>query len=114
MRYDVTSIDAAAGQKVTVTLSNMGKLPKEAMAHNFVLLKAGTDVGAFTMAGMTHQAEGYIPPEMADRVIAACKLLGPGESEAVSFTAPAAGTYDYVCTFPGHALAGMRGTLNVK
>ena len=114
MKFDVTRIDAAPGQKVTVTLTDVGKLPKEAMAHNFVLLKAGTDVAAFATAAMTHQAQGYLPPEMAGMVIAATKLLGPGESDTVSFTAPAAGTYDYICTFPGHALTGMRGTLNVK
>lgn len=114
MKYDVTSIDASPGQKVTVTLTNAGTLPKVAMAHNFVLLKAGTDVTAFATAAMTHQAEGYMPPEMADKVIVASKLVGPGESDTVTFTAPAAGAYDYICTFPGHALAGMRGTLNVK
>lgn len=114
MKYDVTSIDAVPGQKVTVTLINVGKLPAVAMAHNFVLLKAGADVTAFATAALTHQAEGYMPPEMADKVIVATRLLGPGESDTVSFTAPAAGTYDYICTFPGHALAGMRGTLNVK
>ena len=114
MKYDVTSIDAAAGQKITVVLTNAGTLPKTAMSHNFVLLKLGTDVTALAMAAMTHQTEGYMPPDMADKVIVATKLLGPGESDTVSFTAPAAGTYDYICTFPGHALAGMRGTLNTK
>jgi len=114
MKYDVVSIEAAPGQKVTVTLTNIGTLPKVAMAHNFVLLKAGTDVSAFAMAAMTHQDAGYMPPEMADKVIAASKMVGPGESDTVSFIAPAAGVYDYICTFPGHALAGMRGTLTVK
>jgi azurin len=114
MKYDVTAIDAAAGQKITVTLTNVGKIPKVAMAHNFVLLKAGTDVTAFVTAAMTQQANGYMPPDMADKVIAATRLLGPGETDSVTFTAPAAGTYDYVCTFPGHALTGMRGTLTVK
>jgi len=114
MKFDVTSIDAVAGQKITVTLMNSGTLPKVAMAHNFVLLKAGTDVSAFASAALTHQDTGYLPPEMADKVIAASKMLGPGESDTVSFTAPAAGKYDYICSFPGHALAGMRGVLNVK
>jgi azurin len=66
------------------------------------------------MAAMTHQAENYLPPDQADKVIVSSKLLGPGESDTVTFTAPAAGTYDYICTFPGHALAGMHGTLTVK
>jgi azurin len=102
------------GQKISVTLTNAGKLPKVAMAHNIVFLKAGTDFSAFAMAAMTHQAENYLPPDQADKVIASCKLLGPGESDTITFTAPAAGTYDYICTFPGHALAGMHGTLTVK
>jgi azurin len=114
MKFDVVAIDATAGQKVTVTLMNAGTLPKVAMAHNFVLLKAGTDVAGFCSAGLTHADSGYIAPEMADKVIASTKMLGPGETDTVTFTAPAAGTYDYVCTFPGHALAGMRGVLTVK
>ena len=114
MKYDVISIDATVGQKITVTLTNVGMIPKAAMAHNFVLLKAGTDVTAFATAAMMHQAEGYMPPDMADKVIASTKLVGPGESDSVTFVAPAAGSYDYICTFPGHALAGMRGILTVK
>ena len=114
MKFDVTSIQAAPGQKVTIMLINAGTLPKVAMAHNWVLLKAGTDVSAFAAAAMTHKETGYIPPEMAGSVIASTKMLGPGETDTVTFTAPAAGTYDFICTFPGHALAGMRGTLTVK
>ena len=114
MKYDVTSIQAAPGQKVTVTLTNVGSLPKQAMAHNFVLLKAGSDVTAFAAAAMTHPETGYIPPDLKNEVIAATKMLGPGESDTVTFAAPAAGLYDYICTFPGHAMAGMRGVLTVK
>ena len=114
MKFDVTSIQAAPGQKITVTMTNAGTLPKAAMAHNWVLLKAGTDVSAFATAAMTHPETGYIPPEMAGSVIASTQMLGPGESDSVTFTAPAAGVYDYICSFPGHALAGMRGTLTVK
>ncbi|MQG65022.1 MAG: azurin, partial [SAR202 cluster bacterium] len=29
-------------------------------------------------------------------------LLDPGASGEVTFTAPASGTYQFVCTFPGH------------
>jgi len=114
MKYDVTSIDAKAGQKVTVTLTNVGELPKIAIAHNFVLLKAGADAAAFAKAAMTHEAEGYMPPELAGKVIAASKMVGAGESDTISFIAPAAGTYDYICTFPDHFRSGMRGTLKVK
>ncbi len=114
MKYDVTAFDVVPEQKVTLTITNVGKLPKVAMAHNFVLLKPGTDVAAFAMAGMSHAADDYIAPEMADKVIAHTKMAGPGESQSVTFTAPAAGAYDYICTFPAHATVGMHGVMTVK
>ena len=67
MKYDVTAFEVAAGQKVSVTITNIGKLPKVAMAHNFVLLKPGTDYAAFAMAGMTHAAQEYIAPRWPTR-----------------------------------------------
>lgn len=114
MKYDVTAFEVKAGQKMTVTLTNAGKLPKEAMSHNFVLLKTGADVTAFATAAMTQAANGYIAPDQANKIIAKTKLCGPGESDTITFTAPAAGTYDYLCTFPGHVMAGMRGVMTVK
>jgi azurin len=114
MKYDVTAFDVTAGQKVTVTVVNGGKLPKAAMAHNFVLLKPGTDVTAFATAGISHAATDYIAPELAEKVIAHTKMTGPGESDSVTFIAPAAGTYDYICSFPAHAIVGMRGVMTVK
>lgn len=114
MKFDVTAFEVKAGQKVTVTISDTGKLPKAAMSHNFVLLKPGTDVTAFATAGISKADSEYIAPEQADKVIVKTKLVGSGESDSVTFTAPAAGTYDYICTFPGHVMAGMRGVMTVK
>lgn len=116
MKYDVTAFEVKAGQKVTLTFKNIGTLPKTAMGHNFVLLKQGTDVTTFANAAMAHAAEGYIPPDMVGMagVIAFTKLLGPGESDTITFNAPVEGVYDYICTFPGHVILGMRGKMTVK
>jgi azurin len=46
-------------------------------------------------------------------VIAATKLLGPGENETLTFTAPEPGDYQFVCSFPGH-FAMMRGIMVVR
>ena len=51
---------------------------------------------------------------MAGRVISKTPMAGAGESTEVTFTAPGPGTYPFVCTFPGHAVAGMSGTLVVR
>ena len=115
MKFDVVSIDAKAGQKITVTLKNAGTMPKVSMGHNFVLLATDMDPNKFVEAGTPHMGKDFIAPELADKVIAHTKLLGPGESDTVSFAAPrTAGTYNYICSFPGHCAIGMRGVLNVQ
>lgn len=115
MKFDVTAIEAKPGQKVTVTLKNGGSMPKLSMGHNFVLLIADADVNKFVEAGTPHMGKEYIAPEMANNVIAHTKLLGPGESDTISFAAPRKpGAYPYICSFPGHAAIGMKGVLTVQ
>jgi FtsP/CotA-like multicopper oxidase with cupredoxin domain len=40
--------------------------------------------------------------------------VAPGESQVLDLSSLAAGTYSFVCTIPGHAESGMRGTLTVS
>jgi uncharacterized cupredoxin-like copper-binding protein len=73
-----------AGQPVTVTIVNSGKVE-----HNLKLDPAVTDTPL---------------PE----------VLKPGERATVSFTPKTTGTFQYACTIPGHAPAGMTGSITVK
>jgi azurin len=115
MRFSPTEFTVAAGSTVTVTLQNIGRMPKEAMGHNLVILTMGTDPIAFAEAAVRHPANEYIAPEMSDRVIAATAVLGPGEEQVITFTAPSEpGDYPFVCSFPGHTQAGMRGIMRVR
>jgi azurin len=113
MKYSLATMTAAPGESIKVVMKNLGTLPKEAMGHNWVLLKAGTDINAFAMAAMTAKDTEYIPPAHKDKVIASIKVLGPNQSGDVTFTAPAAGEYIFLCSFPGHYML-MKGTLTVK
>ena len=38
------------------------------------------------------------------------KMLGPGKSTTLTVTLKKGKKYKYICTVPGHAAAGMRGT----
>ena len=115
MKFNVTTIPAKRGEQLRVRLISKGTLPKIAMAHNFVLLKLGTSQIKFAEAAAQARPTDFIPPDMKDQVIAATGLAGPGETVEVTFKVPsAAGQYPYLCTFPGHFAAGMRGTLVVK
>jgi azurin len=113
MRFSVTDFAVTAGDSVTVTLRNVGGLPKETFGHNFVLLQQTADVEAFLTAAIAAKATDHIPADRQAEVVAHTRLLGPGESDTITFVAPTEpGTYTYVCSFPGHG-AMMRGTMTV-
>jgi uncharacterized cupredoxin-like copper-binding protein len=41
------------------------------------------------------------------------RLIGPGQSVTLTYTFKTGGTYEYLCTVPGHAAAGMKGDVKV-
>jgi azurin len=115
MKFNVTTINAKPGETIRIVLKSIGTLPKVAMAHNVVVLKPTADQIKFTQAGMTARDTDFIAPDLKGQVVAATKLAGPGETVDVTFKVPAAaGSYPFICTFPGHFAAGMKGTLVVK
>lgn len=114
MRFDPTEFTVRAGEEITLTFHNIGEMPKEAMGHNLAVLQATMDPGTFAAAAIRHPANAYIPPEYEDQVIATTDILGPGEIETLVFTAPPEpGEYPFVCSFPGHTPAGMKGIMTV-
>jgi azurin len=115
MKYDVTEITAKPGEKLHVVVKAVGTMPKIAMGHNFVLLKSGVSPTEISNAAFNARATDFIPQDLKDKIIAFTSVAGGGETVEVTFTVPAKpGKYDYLCTFPGHFAAGMKGTLTVK
>jgi azurin len=116
MQFDLKKMEASPGEKIKVTFKNIGSIPKIAMGHNWVLLKKDTDALAFGQKVLASggSATNALPKSLLGEVIAHTDVLGPGESESVTFQTPSEpGDYEYVCTFPGH-FAMMRGVLLVK
>ena len=111
MIYDKNKIEVNSGKNIILTLNHKGKVSKEFMGHNFVLLKKGVNVDEYAKKAVLAKSNDYIPD--SDEAIAYTKMLGGGESTTISFLAPEAGIYTYICTFPGHYMM-MRGELIVK
>jgi azurin len=114
MKYSITEIAAKPGETLRIKLVSKGTLPKVAMAHNVVVLKPGAKQTEFANAAAMARATDFVPAEMKDQVVAASGLAGPGETVEVTVKIPAAGTYPFICTFPGHFAAGMRGNIVAK
>src|SRR3984893_12018620 len=105
MQYGKPELRAPATCKeITVTLHHSGKLLKEAMGHNWVLVNTA-DLAAVATAGLgAGLASDFVAPG-DQRVLAHTKNIGGGES--ISVTLPTSilkkgGAYQYLCTFPGH------------
>ena len=115
MQYSVKALEVTEGQKVTLSFKHIGQLPVVAMGHNVVILKPGTELPAFAAKCAPAKDQGYIPQDEESKalIIAHTKMLGGGESDEITFTAPAPGAYPFLCTFPGH-FAIMQGVLTVK
>ena len=109
LKFSTNELHVKANEPVKLTLKNIGTMPKESMGHNFTLLKDGTDIPGF--AAQAVSAPDHIPANNP-AIIAHTKLLGPGESDTIEFTVPA-GTYIYICTFPGHYMT-MTGVLTAE
>lgn len=109
------AIHAKAGEKLKIVLHNKTNLPASAMSHNWVLLKMGTSPKKFANSSSGSKDNGYINPDMENKVLHKTDMVSGGNTDSVTFTVPEKkGKYDYLCTFPGHFLSGMKGKLIVE
>lgn len=107
-------IEAKPGEQIKIVLHVISAMPPVAMSHNWLLLELGTDPAAFAQASGSARDNNYVAPDMEENVIVETGMVGGGSSKEVTFTVPSeTGEYDYICTFPGHYIGGMRGTLIV-
>ncbi len=115
MQFSTKAFEVTEGQKVILSFKHIGQLPAVAMGHNLVILQTGTEVPAFSAKCAPAKDTEYIPQdeESKKQIVAHTKLLGGGESDEITFTAPAAGEYPFICSFPGH-FAIMQGVMTVK
>ncbi|MES2506614.1 MAG: plastocyanin/azurin family copper-binding protein [Verrucomicrobiota bacterium] len=114
LAYDVKEFNVKAGQKVKITFNNTH--PAVPQMHNIVIGAPGSKdklmaLAMQMVAAPDGMAKGYVPE--GPEVLFHTKLLQPNQTEVLEFTAPAAGDYPYLCTFPGHG-AIMNGVMHVE
>jgi plastocyanin len=93
--FDPATVTVKTGQEVTLNFDNEG-----ALQHSWVLVRNSTEA-----------------VEATDEDAVQGITTGPvesGETNSITFVAPAAGTYQIVCTIAGHAVGGMVGELIVE
>lgn len=109
MAYDTKEIKVKAGSKVKINLVNQGT--DAAMLHNIVFVKQGSEKEV-AMEGINLKDKNYFNAENPN-IIGGSGVAGPGLTVSFEFIAPEAGTYSYICTYPGHWMK-MQGVLIVE
>ena len=111
-----TSSRTAVVQSVTVTVTKTTefkfKLSKVALKRGIVSFK-------FTNGGNLPHDLKVCSSNKGNLKANTCTgrstpLVSPGQSNTLRVTFLRAGTYEYLCTVPGHAAAGMKGLLKVS
>jgi azurin len=95
---------------IEVTLKHSGQMGARVMGHDWVLARTSDMSGIVTAALAAGFKRGYLP-ENDQRIIAATRVIGGGESATVKFSTSAlqeGAEYAFFCTSPGHSTV-MRG-----
>ena len=109
MTFSKTALSVPAGSEVHLTFKNNSTM--STLPHNWVLVKAGTEASVAAAGLKMGEQAGYVDVRGFD-MLAHTPLAKPGEQTEVTFTAPAAGTYAFICTVPGHYMM-MKGVFTV-
>jgi uncharacterized cupredoxin-like copper-binding protein len=88
--FQPSQVTVQAGQPVTITLVNKGSLE-----HDLHIEALGVKLPV-----------GKTPKDHP--------LLAPSKSVTLTFTPTKKGTFEFVCTVPGHKEAGMKGVIVVR
>ena len=109
---DSPTLTVQTGREVTLTLENRaGQYSKVRRSHDFAVVPAlddsYTDIDLFTDIATL---------KIDDKVLwgARTEQIFTDDSATIAFVPDAPGTYQYICTIPGHAKQGMTGTFVVE
>ena len=100
---------------ITVTLIHTGKLPAAGMGHNWVLTREADFRGVIS-DGIDAGASNNFIKEGDPRVLAFTRMIGGGETTAVSFSTTGIEVgekYTFFCSYPGH-WGIMKGTFSLS
>jgi uncharacterized cupredoxin-like copper-binding protein len=100
-QFSPNSWTVPAGEEISIDITNEGSV-----LHEWVLLQPGVNIE--TEAELPETEEELL----ADFVFVEDEVEA-GATKTLSFTAPAAGTYQVICAIETHFDAGMEGTLTV-
>lgn len=112
MQFDKKEIVVFQDQVVLLRLEHRGSMPKSSMGHNFVLIHPSISISDYVKRALKEVKNEYVVND-PNLTLAHTRMIGGGEHDEIVFNAPAQGSYDFICSFPGHS-SNMKGKFIVK
>jgi uncharacterized cupredoxin-like copper-binding protein len=100
-QFSPTEWTIPAGEEITIDITNDGSV-----LHEWVLMQPGVEIASEADLPETEE-------ELLADFVYVEDEVDAGDSKTLTFTAPAAGTYQVICAIEGHFDGGMEGTLTV-
>lgn len=97
LQFNKDKLSAKAGAAVVLTFNNVSAINQ----HNWVIVQAGAKDDVAARGVTAGPADNWVQSGDS-QVIGNTPLVDPGKTGEVRFAAPPAGSYQFVCTFPGH------------
>ncbi len=95
-QFDPSAIAAPLATDVNITVENKG-----AVQHAWVVIKQGEEITSETEFDQSKVLLGF-------------NSIDSGQTVSDTFQFDQGGTYQIICSIPGHFAAGMKGTLEVQ
>lgn len=112
LSYVQTALVAPAGSMITLTLNNRTDADDE-IGHNWVLVQPGQEESVLANGIAAGDDRDWLDVDDPG-IIAHTALIEGDDSDSITFPAPPAGIYTFLCTFPEHHAGGMVGTLTIE
>ena len=98
MAFEPATLEIPKGVKVVLTLVNEGE--DIAMQHNIVFVNFGKGEEVAQEGVVAGPKKNYVSDNA--NVLAASEIAEPGETITFEFVSPESGSFQYICTYPGH------------
>jgi uncharacterized cupredoxin-like copper-binding protein len=110
---DNTQVQAPTATQTEVTASETKKFTVE--GSEFAFSPQTIEVNKGDTVELSFKNTGAYPHDLVVGDLGVrTKIIKQGEMDTVSFLADKAGTYEFLCSVPGHSDKGMVGSLTVK
>lgn len=114
LKFSQFEIRAKRNEPLQIQFANKASKAQSEILHSLAFVNCELSADQAVAATINVKEDLSLPDEILEICIGSTPVVAPGGSYELTLNAPSEkGRYTFLCTLPGHAYLGMRGTLIV-